>query len=416
MIELRDYQIDIANRAADIIKSHGLCYLTMEVRTGKTLTALQVATNLQAKEVLFVTKKKAISSIDSDAVAFGCKFNMAIVNFEQLHKVQPGFDLVIIDEAHSIGAFPKPSARADELKRICKTDCHILYLSGTPSPESYSQFYHQFAISIFSPWNNYANFYKWAKDYVELKTLYIYNREVKDYSNADEQKVLADIEHLMISYTQAEAGFEQVVEDEVLTLPMPPKVKVAIELLKKDLVFTTKSGATILADTAVKLMQKVHQLSSGTVKDEEGNMHPFDDFKARFIKEKFASKKIAVFYKFIAEAVHLTNVFGRENIADTPEEFNQADHLIYISQIQSGREGINLATADALVMYNIDFSAVSYWQARARLQSKDRSDAAKVYWIMTDGGIEQKIYEVVNGKKNYTLRHFQKDARGTGGL
>ena len=410
MIELRDYQINIANRAADIIRAHGICYLTMEVRVGKTLTALQVATNLQAKEVLFVTKKKAISSIDSDAVAFGCAFNMAIVNFEQLHKVQPGFDLVIIDEAHSIGAFPKPSARAVELKRICKIDCHVLYLSGTPSPESYSQFFHQFAITIFSPWNNYTNFYKWAKDYVEVKTLHVYNREVKDYSNADEKKVLADIEHLMISYTQSEAGFEQVVEDEVLTLPMPEKVKASIALIKKDRVFTTKSGGVIMADTAVKMMQKVHQMCSGSVKDEEGNMHPFDDFKARFIKEKFAGKKIAIFYKFIAEAVHITNVFGKENIAETPEEFNQADHLIYISQIQSGREGINLSTADALVMYNIDFSAVSYWQARARLQSKDRTEAAKVYWIMTDGGIEQKIFEVVQTKKDYTLKHFNKYA------
>ena len=409
MIELRPYQLDIANRAADILQQHGLCYLTMEVRTGKTFTALQTAQNIGAKEVLFVTKKKAISSIDKDCCTFSPSYRMAITNFEQLHKVQPGFDLVIIDEAHSIGAFPKPPNRADELRRICANSCKVLYLSGTPSPESYSQFYHQFWVTDFSPWNHYANFYKWAKDYVELKTLYIYNREVKDYSNADESKVLADIEHLMISYTQAEAGFEQVVEDEVLTLPMPPKVKAAIELLKKDLVFTTKSGATILADTAVKLMQKVHQLSSGTVKDEEGNMHPFDDFKARFIKEKFAGKKIAVFYKFIAEAVHLTNVFGKENIADTPEEFNQADHLTYISQIQSGREGTNLATADAIIMYNIDFSAVSYWQARARLQSKDRAEAAKVYWIMTDGGIEPQIFKVVQEKKDYTLKHFQRN-------
>jgi hypothetical protein len=41
-------------------------------------------------------------------------------------------------------------------------------------------------------------------------------------------------------------------------------------------------------------------------------------------------------------------------------------------QIVAGREGVNLSTADALVFYNIDFSATSYWQARARLQTKDR--------------------------------------------
>jgi hypothetical protein len=59
-------------------------------------------------------------------------------------------------------------------------------------------------------------------------------------------------------------------------------------------------------------------------------------------------------------------------------------------------------------MYNIDFSAVSYWQARARLQAKDRVNDAKVYWIMADGGIEQKIFEAVNAKKDFTLSHFKK--------
>ena len=184
------------------------------------------------------------------------------------------------------------------------------------------------------------------------------------------------------------------------------------------ILITTYNASYFIEETLrrLKMMQKVHQMCSGSVKDEDGNMHPFDDFKARFIKEKFAGKKIAIFYKFIAEAVHITNVFGKENIADTPEQFNQSENLIYISQIQSGREGINLSTADALVMYNIDFSAVSYWQARARLQSKERERSAKVYWIMTDGGIEQKIFEVVQGKKYYTLKHFEKYARGTGGL
>ena len=38
----------------------------MQTRTGKTLTALTAAENYGAKNVLFVTKKKAIDSIVSD--------------------------------------------------------------------------------------------------------------------------------------------------------------------------------------------------------------------------------------------------------------------------------------------------------------------------------------------------------------
>jgi SNF2 family DNA or RNA helicase len=96
-------------------------------------------------------------------------------------------------------------------------------------------------------------------------------------------------------------------------------------------------------------------------------------------------------------------------IIEDPMAFNEASgDAVFISQIQSGREGINLSSADALVMYNIDFSAVSYWQSRARMQTKDRTEASNVYWIFTQGGIEERIFSMVQNKKDYTLSHFKK--------
>jgi len=59
----RDYQISISDKAADIIRKHGLVYLAMQVRCGKTVTALLTAEKVQAKKVLFVTKKKVIDGI-----------------------------------------------------------------------------------------------------------------------------------------------------------------------------------------------------------------------------------------------------------------------------------------------------------------------------------------------------------------
>jgi hypothetical protein len=77
-------------------------------------------------------------------------------------------------------------------------------------------------------------------------------------------------------------------------------------------------------------------------------------------------------------------------------------------QIVSGREGISLRQADALVYYNIDFSATSYWQSRDRMTTKDRT-TSDVYWVFSRGGIEHAIYNAVKAKKNYTLRHFKRD-------
>ena len=77
-------------------------------------------------------------------------------------------------------------------------------------------------------------------------------------------------------------------------------------------------------------------------------------------------------------------------------------------QIVSGREGISLRKAEALVYYNIDFSATSYWQSRDRMTTKDRK-YNKIYWVFSKGGIEKQIYKSVLNKKDYTLKHFKKD-------
>ena len=65
MIQLRDYQKSIVEKATEVIQRHGFVYLAMEVRTGKTLTSLSIASNIKAQKVLFITKKKAISSIEN---------------------------------------------------------------------------------------------------------------------------------------------------------------------------------------------------------------------------------------------------------------------------------------------------------------------------------------------------------------
>ena len=63
MIQLRDYQKHIVEKATEVINSKGFVYLAMEVRTGKTLTALSISERVNAKRVLFITKKKAISTM-----------------------------------------------------------------------------------------------------------------------------------------------------------------------------------------------------------------------------------------------------------------------------------------------------------------------------------------------------------------
>ena len=68
-MEFRNYQTEIIQKAKGVLEAHRFVYLSMEVRTGKTLTALGVAEKLGITNLLFVTKKKAIGSIEASLVS-----------------------------------------------------------------------------------------------------------------------------------------------------------------------------------------------------------------------------------------------------------------------------------------------------------------------------------------------------------
>ena len=406
-MELRPYQKEIVTQGVQVLQKHRFLYLAMEVRTGKTITSLCIAASVKPKHLLFITKKKAISSIESDYNMGSFFYDIVVINYESLHKIpKHKYDVVICDEAHSMGAFPKPSKRAKQVKALLKFhNPYVILLSGTPTPESYSQMYHQVYGIPTNPFSKYKNFYRFSDDYVHVEVRPIGVMYIRDYSGGL-KSILKSMKPYTISYTQKEAGFKVETTENVLEVTMAEKTYHLIKQLKKNLVIQGREEV-ILGDTAVKLMSKLHQMYSGTVKFESGKSQVLDPTKAKYIKNKFAGKKIGIFYKFKAELDALKKIFGKELLTTTLEEFDSTDKNIAL-QIVSGREGISLRNADALVYYNIDFSATSYWQSRDRMTTKERLKN-DVYWIFSKNGIEKKIYKAVTKKKDYTLNHFKTD-------
>jgi hypothetical protein len=405
-IQFRDYQYDIIKQGSDILKQSGFLYLAMEVRTGKTLTSLGIAGAIGAKNVLFLTKLKAISSIEADYKSLAPSYNLVVMNYESIHKLPDSkWDLIICDEAHSMGAMPKPSKRACQVKDLINlTKANVILLSGTPTPESYSQMYHQVYGIPKNPFREFKNFYKFCTKFVKVKTKMINGLAMNDYSEGLDT-IIEAMAPFTINYTQSEAGFVAKTVEEIFEVELKESTYKLINKLKRDLVVEGKEEV-ILGDTPVKLMSKMHQLYSGTIKFESGKSMVLDTSKAEFIQEQFMGCQIGIFYKFKEELVALQQIFGDELTTDL-DEFNNSFKNIAL-QIVSGREGISLKKAEYLVYYNIDFSATSYWQSKDRMTTKDRLEN-QVFWIFAKGGIEHDIYKAVTKKKNYTLNHFKKD-------
>lgn len=404
-ITLKEYQHEIVKKGYQILAEFGILYLSMEVRTGKTIISLSIAEIMNAKRVLFVTKKMAIESVLKDYRASGYEYMLKVINYEALDKIDSNFDFIIVDESHSLGAYPKPSLRTQRLKEIVGEKPLIL-MSGTPTPEGYSQIYHQFWIHEHGPFMMYKNFYKWARSFVNVKQKMINGYMINDYSRADSKKIWAEIKHLFISFTQKEAGFEGEVEEEIQTISINENIYTLSNILVNERYYRMKDGSEIVCDTAAKLKTKLHQIYSGTVITEDGQLKILDKSKAQFIREKYLGKKIAIFYLFQAEGILLKETFPCWT--NSPEEFNSNDDLMFISQIQSGSMGTNLSTADVIVFYNIHYASLLYWQARARSQHMYRKDNSVIHWIFSENGIEKDIYKAVIKKKDYTTSYFRR--------
>lgn len=404
-ITLRDYQEQISDEAAKRLKDFGCCYLAMECRTGKTITALAAASKFGASSVLFLTKIKACVSVQRDYEALNPSYHIDITNYESAHKLTGTYDFVILDEAHCLGAYPKPSKRTDMVKELC-SGLPILYLSGTPTPESYSQIFHQLWVCSFSPFREFKTFYKWARaGYVNVRLKKVNGYSLNDYSMANSEMIKDAINHLMLSYTQEEAGFICNIEERELICSMSYETASLIHRLKRHRI-AEFAGGTILGDTPVKLMGKLHQLSGGTVITEEGERLIIDDNKALRIRESFKGQKIAIFYVYQGERDLLCDIFP--DWTESPEEFQQSNDKTFISQVRKAREGVRLDTADAIVFYNLEYSFLSYEQGKNRIMSKERDFPAPIYFAISDCGIDGDVLEAVRGKKDFTSSYYAK--------
>lgn len=407
MITLLPHQQRAAAAIEQRLRDHRIAYLAGMVRTGKTLAALEVVRRIGYQTVLLVTKKKAIASIEKDRDAIGLTDRVVVTNYEQLPKHKgKSYALLIIDEAHGCGAYPKPSKRVKDLAAVHRSA--VLLMSGTPSPESYSQMFHQYRLGA-APWGRYKNFYQWANDYVVVKQKYVgTGQKVNDYSHAIADKVLRDIAPYVVTMTQEEAGFHVEIQEHTHMVRMKPRTYRLAERIMKQGVIGSPRCRAVVADTGAKAMSKLQQIYGGAVITEQHGAVCFDDSKSRFVHDNFSHTKHAILYKFNAEGDMLRAAYaGRWT--DSPEVFNSTPDAVYIGQVQSSREGVNLSSAEHLVFVGIDYSALSYLQGRDRASHLGRTTPPQIHWIFAHGGIEPRVYQTVRQKEDYTLQHFRHD-------
>ena len=483
------------DRAIQILSESEWVYLALECQIGKTHVSLAICDELKAKSVLVVTLKNVMAGrgFEDDYDLQGNTFDLEVINYESAHKkLDYEFDTLIIDEAQSLGAFPKMTKRSEVLLKLKKKAKRVIFLSATPTPESYSQWFHQL-IGLESPIGHFKNFYKFKDEWVNVKEVKVSaSRTVADYSDCKEElndllqsnvismtydyamfsrwvhrelpkevaelrygakfKISQLLERFQLNDDEAhyfdgkniwtcvggESLKESKVEDCIITIDTSKEVVTGpFTVIKKKKISGTDEYKIIeeekdelklsefenilkrdkclyigedlvTAEGGASMLSKASQISSGILIDDDKQTHILSDIKVRKALKQFKGKRLAIFYFFVGEKELIKSVLG-DDVTDNLADFQSGKSKHFMVHFRSGKAGIRLADADELIMFNVPYSFEQWYQSRQRRSSLlKEGKELKVWWIMTTHGIEQKIFDVVEAKKDYTIKHYKK--------
>ncbi len=406
------HQLEIADKAISILKENKLVYLACSPRVGKTIASLIVCDRMNYKSVLFVTKAKAISSVEKDFKLCGFNFNLSTVSHAGLHKAKDQYDCIIIDEAHAFGSFTqgKQSKRSIQLEGLAKSK-DVIYLSGTPSPEDYLQVYHQFKISSYSPFEE-PTFWEFIKNYGTIEQVYQRGRTVNIFNNTKPQLILDKIKPLMVCYSREDAGFEESagLEEHEEFVTMKEQTSNYLYWLENDGYISDLQGHHLEPKDKNGRLTKAVQIASGTVKTDTGESLTIDNSKALRIKQIAGDKRIIIFYSYKQELNMLKEVFPFYTLS--ADEFQDGKCPVMLAQIVSQREGVDMSAADLLFFLTVPFSSVSMQQGIARILNKKRTKKAIVYWMLNKPtsyltSIGHIALKCVRSKQKFTATYFE---------
>lgn len=345
-----------------------------------------------------LTNKKQLQSFMDDKA----DQKMGVINYEsawrksELLKLK-GFTL-ILDESQAIS-----SPTSKQTKGIVKLKFeNLVLLSGTPcSNARYDKLYTQLKLlglnmNKRSYEDRYCNFFDMEKAGVRFRVL----SKTNPYKNVDELKS-----------TMYDLGCVFMKTDEVIELPQQRFIDVPVKASKYYRTFV-KDGYVDCGDyeyissspTTDMLYQR--QLCNSTEK--------LDIVKTLL---ESTDDRVIIFYNFNCELELLQQIVSKLkrplSFVNGSEKnlncYNNNSDSVTLVQYQSGSSGVNLQKANKMIYYSPPIKSDFFEQSKKRIH-RIGQDHKCTYWkLVTTNSIEQKIYNTLDQKRDYTDKLFERE-------
>lgn len=201
--------------------------------------------------------------------------------------------------------------------------------------------------------------------------------------------------------------------DEVMSLPEQINQIIDVDNTKEYRVFLKDriievEGEELVGNSSLSRMLYQRKLAS---EYNENKLKAFTDLI------ESTNDKLIVFYNFNNELAKLKTlcekldkpisvVNGYEKNLKAYEEENNSVTLI---QYQAGAMGLNLQKANKIIYYSLPLSSELMEQSKKRTHRIGQKKTCFYYYLITRNSIDEKIYDVLKKRRDYTNKLFEED-------
>lgn len=432
MFKLHNYQ----EYAKDFILENKKCGLFLDMGLGKTVTSLtaidilmndyldigkvlviapkNVAENTWTDEVqkwehlrglkvtcISGTAVKRRKALDEEADIYTVSRDNVVWLVDELKKDWK-FDTLIIDE---LSSFKNPSSkRFKKLKTVTPFFDRVIGLTGTPAPNSYMDLWSQIYLldrgerlgkNITAFRRQFFNAYSRGM-YVEY--------ELKEGAKEKIDDLISDICVSMKAKEYLKDLKEPIIIDYKVKLDNK-EFKLYRDMAKEAVADVTENDKVVALSAAV-VTNKLLQMANGTVygddkktfKIHERKLEALDD-----ILEQAQNENILVFYNFQSDLENILSKFpeakkfeGREDIRN----WNSGKIKMLLLHPASAGHGLNLQQGGSIIVwYGLTWSLELYLQANARLVRQGQKEVVRIYRLISNHTVDERVIETLNGKK-----------------
>lgn len=374
-----------------------------------------------AKRATFIQREIQTANALGKPFAVAVNTEAAWRNEMALTLLDRTWDVGVIDESHRVKA---PGGKASKFAALLGKKCKRRYcLTGTPMPHSPLDIYGQYR--FLDPGVFGTSFHRFRSRYAIMGGYEM--RQVVGYQNEDE-------------LNERWGALAFICGEEVLDLPpyhhvqqfteLEPAARKLYEAIDEDFVATAKEG-TVTADNALVKLLRLQQVTSGKIKNDDGDLVEVSTAKAELLEEvleDFAEHEpLVVCARFTHDLVKLREICAKQgrrygeisgNVSESSPDYGldsrammRDDIDVCGVQIQAGGVGIDLTRAAYCILYSVGYSLGDYEQFLKRVHRPGQTRPTTYIHLIVQGTKDEAVYHALSERKN-VVEAMIEQARG----